>query len=137
MQPEEQVGLSEKLSEQERHRVLELFNAARVPFSKDKLIHELFEEQVRRTPESPAVVCAGRELTYGQLDERASALGLLLGSKGIGPDALVGICMDRSVDLVTAILGILKAGGAYVPLDPTYPVDRLAYMIADAKLSVH
>jgi len=114
-------------------QVLELFNSTDAPFPKDKLIHQLFEEQVRRTPDCAAVVCGGRSLTYLQLDQRADQLAVFLGSKGVGPDTLLGVCMDRSVDLVAAILGILKAGCAYVPLDPTYPAERLAYMLADAK----
>ena len=102
-------------------------------FVEQKLIHELFEEQVRRTPDAIALACAGSSLTYAELNARANSLGRHLRSNGVGPDQLVGLCVNRGVELVVGILGILKAGGAYVPLDPSYPVERLVYMLNDAK----
>ncbi len=97
-------------------------------------VHELFESQVRRTPDAIAVELGGNTLTYRELNDRANRLAHYLRRLGIGPDVLVGISMERSFDLVVAIYGILKAGGAYVPLDPTYPLDRLQYMVGAAKL---
>jgi natural product biosynthesis luciferase-like monooxygenase protein len=100
----------------------------------DACIHRLFEAQVARTPTRPAVSSGGVSLTYRELDARANALAHALRARGIGPDSLVGIYLDRSVHLLVAVLGVLKAGGAYVPLDPEYPAERLAFMIEDAKL---
>ena len=104
----------------------------RVAYPNDKMIHELFEAQVERSPEAVAVVCEDRQLTYGELNRRANQLGHYLRKRGVGPEVRVGICMNRSVEMVVGLLGILKAGGAYVPLDRAYPGERLNYMIQDA-----
>jgi amino acid adenylation domain-containing protein len=120
------------LSERDRHQVIELFNATEEAYSQEKLIHELFEEQVKRTPAAVAVVYEGHSLTYAELNGRANQLARYLREKGVGPDQLVGICVERSLEMVVGLLGILKAGGAYVPLDPNYPIERLAYMLNDA-----
>jgi len=98
-------------------------------------IPELFEQQVRRTPEGLAVVCEQKSLTYRELNERANQLAHRLRSHGVGPDVLVGLCLERSWEMTVAILAILKAGGAYVPLDPAYPPERLAYILKDACVS--
>ncbi|HEX5461232.1 MAG TPA: amino acid adenylation domain-containing protein [Steroidobacteraceae bacterium] len=98
----------------------------------EKLIHQLFEEQVDRTPAAVAVAYEEQSLTYGELNERANRLAGYLRERGVGPDVLVGICLERSLDMVAGLLGILKAGGAYVPLDPAYPGERLSFMLADA-----
>ena len=97
---------------------------------------ELFAEQAARTPERAAVVCAGEVLTYGALDRRANQVARWLRRRGVGPEHRVGLCVERSLDTVVGILGILKAGGAYVPLDPAYPGERLAFLVADARLGV-
>ena len=120
------------LPESERHQVIELFNATQVKYPQEKLIHELFEEQVQRTPQAVAVVYEGQSLTYAELNARANQLARYLRDQGVGPDQLVGICVERSLEMVVGLLGILKAGGAYVPLDPSYPPERLAYMLEDA-----
>jgi amino acid adenylation domain-containing protein len=120
------------LPQSERHQVIELFNATQVAYPQDKLIHELFEEQVKRTPAAVAVVYEGQSLTYAELNGRANQLARYLRDKGVGPDQLVGICVERSLEMVVGLLGILKAGGAYVPLDPNYPTERLQYMLEDA-----
>ena len=99
-------------------------------------VHRLFEAQVARSPDAPAVRFEDRSLSYAELDARANAVARRLKERGIGPDVLTGICMRRSAEAVVGILGILKAGGAYVPLDPTYPRERLAYMVRDAGISV-
>ena len=95
-------------------------------------VHELFEEQAARAPEAVALVFEGAQLSYGELNERANRLAHHLRSLGVGPDAIVGLCVERSFEMIVALLGVLKAGGAYLPLDPDYPRDRIAYMIADA-----
>ena len=97
-------------------------------------VHELFAQQASRTPQATALVFEGRELTYAQLDRQANRLAFELQQKGVGPDSLVGVYVERSLDLMVATLGILKAGGAYVPLDPAFPDDRIRYMIADSGL---
>jgi amino acid adenylation domain-containing protein len=99
-------------------------------------IHELFEAQVERTPDAPAVVSNDDQLSYAELNRRANRVGHRLRQLGVGPEVLVTICVDRSLDAVTGLLGILKAGGAYVPLDPAYPSARLAYMVRDAAAPV-
>ncbi|HEV7784759.1 MAG TPA: amino acid adenylation domain-containing protein, partial [Thermoanaerobaculia bacterium] len=97
----------------------------------DRCLHELFEEQVRRSPAAPALAFGTTTLTYSELDARASALAVRLTDLGAGPEILVGICMERSCELLIGLLGILKAGAAYVPLDPSYPQERLEAMIED------
>ncbi|MEW5930755.1 MAG: amino acid adenylation domain-containing protein, partial [Gemmatimonadota bacterium] len=99
-------------------------------------LHGLVEAQARRTPGAAAVTFEGETLTYAGLDARAAALAATLRTLGVGPETRVGVCMERSAELVVALLGVLKAGGAYVPLDPGYPAERLAYMLADAAVPV-
>lgn len=99
-------------------------------------IHQLFEAQVERTPNAIAAVFENQQLTYQQLNQRANQLAHHLQKLGVRPEVLVGICIERSLELVVGLLGILKAGGAYVPLDPTYPQERLAFMLDDAQVSV-
>jgi amino acid adenylation domain-containing protein len=120
------------LPESERHQVLELFNATRVAWPQEKLIHELFEEQVRRMPAAVAAVYEETSLTYAELNAKANQLAWYLRERGIGPDERVGLCVERGLEMVVGLLGVLKAGGAYVPLDPSYPPERLRYMLADA-----
>lgn len=105
-------------------------------YPQDKCIHRLFEEQVERAPDAVAVVCEDKQLTYRELNSRANQLANYLRRRGVGPEDLVGICVDRSLEMVIGLLGILKAGGAYVPLDPAYPDDRLSFMLKDAKVGV-
>lgn len=106
--------------------------ATSVSSSQDCLIHEIFERQVERAPQTMAVVCDGRSLTFDMLNRRANQLARHLRAMGVGPDRLVGICLDRSVDMLVAILGIFKSGGAYVPIDPSYPRERIGYILEDA-----
>jgi amino acid adenylation domain-containing protein len=116
----------------ERREVLEEFNATRAEYAGKALIHELVEAQVRKTPQAIAVAYEGEQLTYEQLNERANQLAHYLRERGVGPDQFVGICVERSLEMVVGLLGILKAGGAYVPLDPSYPFERLEHMLKDA-----
>ena len=102
----------------------------------DKCIHQLFEEQVEKTPDAIAVVFEQQKLTYSQLNSKANQLAHYLQKLGVAPETRVGICVERSVEMVVGLLAILKAGGAYVPLDPNYPTSRLNYMVEDAQLSI-
>src|SRR6185295_17859294 len=95
---------------------------------------ELFEAQVARTPDAPAITFEDRHLTYRQLDDRANQLARYLQHRGVSSEVLVGVLMERSLEMVVALMGILKSGGAYLPLDPSYPQERLRYMIDDAGL---
>ena len=113
----------------ERAHVLYRLNATARYYPRDVLIHELFEQQVTRTPDAVAVVFEGRQLSYAELNSQANQLAHYLLKKGVQPDDRVAICVERSLDMIVGLLGILKAGGAYVPLDPAYPVDRLSYML--------
>jgi amino acid adenylation domain-containing protein len=124
------------LTEAERHRILVEWNATAHEFPDHVCLHQLIEAQVERTPDATAVVFEGQRLTYRELNAQANQLAHYLQTLGVKPDTLVGICADRSLEMVVALLGILKAGGAYVPLDPGYPQERLAYMLEDAAVSV-
>lgn len=134
--PETAVCAIDVLPESERRQLLVEWNATQTDYPQDKCIHQLFEVQVERSPEGTAVVYEDQALSYRELNAKANQLAHHLRSMGVGPDTLVGICVDRSLEMVIGLLGILKAGGAYVPLDPTYPKERLAYMLEDARPSV-
>ncbi|MEH2367591.1 amino acid adenylation domain-containing protein [Nostoc sp.] len=142
--PHQPIGELPLLSQPERHQLLVEWNDTYTPHPHSKCIHELFEEQVEKTPDAIAVVYENESLTYQQLNLRANQLAHYLRSLGVKPEVLVGICIERSSKtlpkasplMVVGLLGILKAGGAYVPLDPAYPQERLAFMLADAQVSV-
>lgn len=134
--PERHLAYQSVLPEAERHQILYEWNESEADFSQDKCLHQLFEEQAERSPDTIALVHEDRQLTYGELNEQANQLAYYLRSLGVDAEVLVGICVERSLDTVVGILGVLKAGGAYVPLDPSYPRDRIAYSIADSQLSV-
>ena len=135
-QPEESVFKAEMLSDQERHQLLMEWNDTTTEYPKDKCIHELFEAQVQNNPDAIAVIFEDQQLTYGELNRKANQLAhYLITEKQVKPDTLVGICVERSLEMVVGILAILKAGGAYVPLDPEYPEARLKYMLDDATLT--
>ena len=124
------------LTEGERHQLLIEWNDSDREYPKNQCVHQLFEDQVGRTPDSVALVFEDERLTYRELNARANKLAHYLCKMGVGPEVLVGIYMERSWEMVVAVLGVLKAGGAYVPLDPSYPQERLAFMSADAGISV-
>jgi non-ribosomal peptide synthetase component F len=124
------------LSNAEKHQLLVEWNDTKRDYPKDKCIHELFESQVEKTPDAVAVVFEDEELTYRELNAKANQLAHYLIKLGVGPESLVGICVERSLEMVIGLLGILKAGGAYVPLDPGYPKERLAFMLRDTQTGV-
>ncbi|HEV3051515.1 MAG TPA: amino acid adenylation domain-containing protein, partial [Longimicrobium sp.] len=126
----------ELLGEAERSLVLEAWNGTDAPYPADACLHELVEAQVERRPDATAVVFEGEPLTYAELNARANRLAHHLRSLGVGPDARVGLCVERSLEMMVGLLAVLKAGGAYVPLDPAYPAERLAYMLADSDPAV-
>lgn len=134
--PDRRVGELPFLTESERCQLLVEWNNTTKEYPFDKCIHELFEEQVTRSPDAIAVILEGEQLTYRELNQRANQLAHHLRALGVGPEVLVGICVERSPLMVIGLLGILKAGGAYVPLDPAYPTERLAYMLSDSQVKV-
>jgi amino acid adenylation domain-containing protein len=105
-------------------------------FSVDKCVHRLFEDQTNRSPDATAVVCNNQNITYTELNQKANQVAHYLIALGVGPEVLVGICMDRSIDLIIGILAVLKAGGAYLPIDLSYPRERLIFMMEDAKATL-
>ena len=135
-QPEALIGDLETLSERERHQVLQGFNASPSHERGDQCLHHLFEEQVAQTPDDVAIVSEDQSLTYRELDRRANRLAHYLKNHGVGPETAVGICMERSTELIVGLLGILKAGGAYVPIDPSYPKDRKNYLLGDSQAPI-
>jgi amino acid adenylation domain-containing protein len=134
--PNSAIGRLTVLPAKERQQLLDEWNATEVEYPRDRCVHELFEEQVERTPNAVAVVYEDEELSYAELNARANQLAHYLRKLGVKPDDLIGVCMERSVEMVVALLGVLKAGVAYVPLEPEYPVERLRFMIKDAGLKL-
>ncbi len=124
------------LSTSQRHQQLEEWNKTSFYYTKDKCVHELFEEQVCRTPDAIAAVCGNQQLTYRELNMRANQLAHYLQKRGVSPGVLVGICVRQSLEMIVGLLGILKAGGAYVPIDPTYPRDRIDFMLKESQCPV-
>jgi amino acid adenylation domain-containing protein len=124
------------LTEAERHQILHEWNDTQVDYPQDRLIHQLFEAQAEQTPDGIALVFEEEQLTYRELNQRANQLAHYLQSVGVGPETLVGIAVERSLEMVVGLYGILKAGGAYVPIDPAYPAERIAYMLEDANVPV-
>jgi amino acid adenylation domain-containing protein len=120
------------LTKQERRQVLSGWNATQKAYPQNRCLHEWIEAQVERTPEALAVIFGPHQVTYRDLNARANRLAHWLRRQGAGPDTLVAICLERSLELVVGLLGILKAGGAYVPIDPEYPQERMAFMLSDA-----
>ena len=131
--PEKSISVLPLLTEGEAHQLLHEWNNTQTAFPIDKCIHQLFEEQVKRTPDATAVMLGNSSLTYRELNCRANQLAHRLRTLGVKPDARVAICVERSFEMVAGLMAILKAGGAYVPLDPAYPLERLRYMLADAQ----
>jgi len=134
--PEQAVGTLPLLSEQEQQLQLESWNATQHAYPSEQCVHQMFEQQVQQTPEAVALVFGEHALSYAALNQRANQLAHALQQRGVGPEVLVGICMERSLEMVIGLLAILKAGGAYLPLDPSLPQARLEYMLSDAQVGL-
>ncbi len=133
--PQQRVSELPLLSATEKRQLLTEWNETAVAYADNSCMHELFLAQATQTPDRIAVVFEDQPLTYGELNGRANQLAHYLQRLGVGPEVLVGICIDRSLDMLVALLGVMKAGGAYVPLDPSYPAERLAFMVEDADVA--
>ena len=132
--PQSPVGRLEMLDAQERRQQLEGWNDTAADYPRESTLHALFEAQVARTPEVVAVSGAGQTLSYGELNARANAVARHLAGSGVGAGELVGVCVERTTDMLVSVLGVLKSGCAYVSLDPGYPAQRLAMMVSDSGL---
>ncbi len=135
-QPEQRLSALSLLTDREKQEIFLRWNDTGNGYQQDTCFPSMFEAQVARTPESVAVVCDGRSLTYQELNVRANRLARHLQKLGVGPEVLVGICVERSTELLLTLLAIMKAGGAYVPLDPSYPERRLQFMLKDAQVGI-
>jgi amino acid adenylation domain-containing protein len=134
--PQQRLSELPLLTKSEQHQLLREWNGTEVEYPHNQCIHELFEAQVEKTPDAVAVVFENQQLTYRELNQRANQLAHYLQNLGVKPEVLVGICVERSLDMVVGLLAIFKAGGAYVPLDPAYPQERIALMLNDAQVPV-
>jgi amino acid adenylation domain-containing protein len=134
--PSKSIEQLPMLTEREQRQLLIEWNNTSTNYPRNKCVHQLFEEQVEQTPDAIAVVFQEQQLTYRELNWRANQLAYYLQRLGVKPDVLVGICLERSLEMIIGILGILKAGGAYVPLDPNYPKERIEYMLEDTQVKV-
>ncbi|MEG4855931.1 amino acid adenylation domain-containing protein [Microcoleus sp. K1-B6] len=134
--PEGKLSELPLLSAAEGQQLLVQWNDTQADYPKNSSIHELFAAQTERTPDAVAVICENEQLTYRELNAKANQIAHYLQSLGVKPEVLVGICLERSLSMLVAILGILKVGAAYVPLDPAYPQERRSFMLADAKVPV-
>jgi len=134
--PGSRVSQLPLLDAEERQRLLVEWNDTRTEYPRDRCAHQLFEEQVEKNPDAVAAVCGDRQLSYADLNQKGNQLAHHLQKLGVGPDAVVGLCMERSLEMMVGIMGILKAGGAFLPLDPTYPPSRLEFMLEDAQVPV-
>ncbi len=130
--PGASLGELDSLAAAERYQLLEGWNATAAEYPLQRGVHRLFEEQVERTPTAPALAFGEERLDYAELNRRANRLAHALIERGVGADRLVGVAMERSIEMVVALMAILKAGGAYVPVDPEYPEERQAYMLEDS-----
>lgn len=134
--PDEKISHLPLLTPAERQQLLVEWNATEAAFPPGESLHQLVESQAARTPGAVAVEFEGERLTYGELNRRANQLARYLRQRGVGPETVAGLCVERSIEMVVGLLGVLKAGGAYVPLDPRYPRERLTFMLADAQAQV-
>src|SRR5207302_1454311 len=134
--PDRAIAELPLLTESERQQLLVDWNATHLDYPRERCIHQLVEQQAARTPDAVALVCGDQQLSYQELDQRANQLAHYLRSLGVGPEVRVGICLERSLEMVVGLLAVLKAGGAYLPLDPEYPSERLAFMLADSQAPV-
>ncbi|NCR69790.1 MAG: amino acid adenylation domain-containing protein [Microcystis aeruginosa LG13-12] len=131
---QQSVALLPLLTPEENYQLLEGWNETKADYSYNKCIHQLIEEQAARTPDAVAVVFESQQLTYAELNSRANQLAHYLRSLGVETEVIVGLCVERSLDMIVALFGILKAGAAYLPLDPEYPQERLQFMLEDSQV---
>ena len=125
------------LSEKDQYQLLYEFNDTKAEYPKDKMLHELFEEQVKKTPDHLAVIFKDKKLTYRELNERSNQLARRLRERGVRPDQIVGLMVDdNSIEMIIGMISILKAGVAFLPIDPDYPKERIEYMIKDSNVAV-
>ena len=134
--PDSRISELPLLNDEEKRKILVEFNHTQAEYPRDLCVHQLLQDQARRTHEAIAMEFQGRSLTYAELDARSNQLAHFLRHRGVREEQLVGVCMERSLEMVVALLGILKAGGAYVPLDPAYPSDRIQYVLDDARVKL-
>ncbi len=134
--PEQRIANLPLLSEDEMNQLLREWNDTRTDYPQDKCIHQLFEERVEQHSEDVSVSFDSQQLTYKELNSKANQLARYLQKQGVGAEVLVGLCAERSIELIVGMLAVLKAGGAYLPLDPSYPCDRLNLMLEDARIKV-
>jgi aspartate racemase len=136
LHPDGRIASLPFMTAQERQQILVEWNATKRAFPRASCIHELFEEQVRRNPAAVAVVFADREITYAELNRKANRLARYLQRQGVGPEVVVGLATERSIEMIVGLLAVLKAGGAYMPLDPSYPHERLLFMIEQTNVKL-
>ncbi|MDF5714837.1 MAG: amino acid adenylation domain-containing protein, partial [Rhizonema sp. NSF051] len=134
--PEEKISQLEILSKSDRQQLLVEFNQTQIDYPQDKCIHQLFEEQAQKTPNNIAVIFEDQQLTYAELNRKVNKIAHYLQTLGVKPEVLVGLCVERSLEMIIGLLGILKAGGAYLPLDPALPKENLAFRLQDAQVPV-
>src|SRR6185369_12206269 len=134
--PDLQISRLPLLNEGEIAQQLTAWNETSVAYPHDLTLHQLFEAQAAATPAAVALISETEQISYGELNERANQLAHYLRELGVGPEQLIGVCCERSIEMMVAVLGVLKAGAAYVPLDPEYPAARLAGMMEDEGLAV-
>jgi len=131
--PDELISRAEILTEAERHEILFAWNQTEHDYPRDACFHELFQAQVGRTPGAIAAACDDQHLTYLQLDQRVTVVAGRLLEFGLGPESIVPLLLERSLDLLVAILALFKVGAAYLPLDPLYPIRRIAQLLDDSQ----
>lgn len=134
--PGKRIYTIEMLPESEKRKVLYEFNNTEADYPKDKTIHQLFEQQVTKTPDNTALICEDKSITYRQLNERANSLAVLLREKGIKPGDVIAIMVRRSIEMVIGMLAVLKAGAAFLPIDKELPDERINYMIKNSESKV-
>ena len=134
--PSNMICKIEMLTESEKRKVLYEFNDTYADYKRDKTIHQLFQEQVDKTPENIALVFENQQVTYRELNQRANSLANVLRNKGVKPDNIVGIMVNRSVEMIVGLMAILKAGGAYLPIEPEYPEDRIKFILQDSGMNI-
>jgi amino acid adenylation domain-containing protein len=135
-QPTASIASLSMLPEVEAQQILQRFNDTHWPFPENECAHELIERRAQELPSHPAVIFEGQTLTCQELNQRANQFAHRLRERGVGPDVMVGICVERSLEMIVCLLAVLKAGGAYLPMDPDYPAERLAFMVADSQAPI-